>query len=297
MKKKIIGTGLTGLVGSRIVELLAGQYDFVNLSLSSGTDILDSAALEKAFEENPGAETVLHLAAFTDTNAAWEQRGDKTGLCYRINVEGTRNVASLCQKYGKHLVYFSTDFVFDGEKEAPYIEEDIPHPIEWYGETKYWGEEEVKKSAASFTILRIAYPFRAKFEKKKDLIRKIIDGFKNNSLYPMFSDQITTPTFIDDIALGVKYFLEEKTPGIFHLVASSFQSPYQMSLEIAQVFGFDQGLVRKGSLAEYLQSQPPGSRPWQRKLAISNAKVTKLGIKMKTLKEALLEVKKQIKKQ
>jgi len=76
-KVKIIGTGLSGLVGSRITELLKNKYNFVDFSLDSGVDILNDKALKEAFNKNKEAEAVLHLAAFTDTSAAWQERGDK----------------------------------------------------------------------------------------------------------------------------------------------------------------------------------------------------------------------------
>lgn len=292
--QKIIGTGLSGLVGSRVTELLSNDFEFVDFSIDTGVDILDNQKLSDAFEKNNDATSVIHMAAFTDTNAAWNQKGDKTGLCYRLNVEGTQNILNLCQKYNKHLIYISTDFVFDGNKEGAYTEEDTPNPIEWYGETKYLGEKVILDSGYPVTIIRIAFPYRANFEPKKDIIRKIIANLQTGVVCNMFGDQITTTTFIDDIALGIKYFLDNKTPGIYHLVGSSSQSPYEMSLKVAEVFGLDKNLVNKTSLDEFIKSQPEGSRPWQKNLALSNQKVTDLGIKMKTLEEGLIEMKKQI---
>ncbi len=313
MRKKVIGTGLSGLVGSRIKELLINEFDFIDFSLATGVDILDFNSLESAFQKYPQAETVLHLVAFTDTKAAWEQRGDKKGLCYSLNVNGTQNVVDLSHRYKKYLIYFSTDFVFSGEKEGVYTEEDKQDPIDWYGYTKYLGEIIVQKSKLAAAIVRIAFPFRAKFEPKKDLVRKIIDGFKNQKLWPMFTDQIITPTFIDDIALAMKYFITQKPKGIFHLVGSSFESPYKIALKIAEVFGFNdvipassppqdqreylrgenRNLIKKISLEEYHKNLPIGSRRWQKNLSLSNQKVIALGIKMKTFSESLLEFKKQ----
>jgi dTDP-4-dehydrorhamnose reductase len=155
------------------------------------------------------------------------------------------------------------------------------------------GEVEVQEGSPTAAITRIAFPFRAEFEAKKDIVRKIIDGLKNRSLYPMFADQITTPTFIDDIALAMEYFITKRPQGVFHLVASSFQSPYELALMIAEVFGFDKRLVKTGSLEKYQKGLPPGSRPWQKNLGLSNQKLTNIGVKMRNLKGALLEVKAQ----
>jgi len=295
MKQKIIGTGLSGLVGSRIVELLKDKYEFIDFSLDSGVNVLDKENLATVFEKHKDAVAVLHLAAFTDTNAAWEQRGDKTGVCYQLNVVGTQNILDLAQKYNQYLIYISTDFVFDGSKTTPYLETDIPNPIEWYGETKYLGEKLIQDSGYSnYNISRITYPYRANFDAKIDIIRKVLAKLKNGEEVKMFSDQTCTYTFIDDIATSLGYFLENKNTGIYHLVGSSSHSPYEMAKLVASIFGFDQNIIKSSSLNDYVKSQPEGSRPWQKTLITSNQKVTSLGIKFNTLSEGLDEIKKQI---
>ena len=290
MKKKILGTGLIGLVGSRIVELLKDQFDFEDLAFEEGFDITKRETIEKKIADS-SAETLIHLAAFTDVNAAWKEKGNKEGICYQVNVLGTKNIADLCQKYNKQLIHFSTDFVFGGKKEGFYTEEDIPDPIEWYGETKYLAEKEVKNSGCQYCIVRISFPFRSKFPAKPDLVRKIIDGLKNNTLYPQFSDQIITPTFIDDIAFGIGKIIEKKAEGIFHLTGSSFISPFELAQKIADTFGFDKNLVKESSLSEYLRINPH-SRPYQKNLSLSNQKARLiLGIEMRTLDQALSVIK------
>jgi len=294
MKPKILATGLTGMVGSRIEELLSGHFEFIPLKLPE-FDLLKVESLEKAFRRSPQAQTVLHLAAFTDVAAAWQERGDKQGRCYQTNVIGTGNLANLCAKYRKYLIYISTDYVFNGRKKTAYTEADQPGPIEWYGQTKFWAEEAVKKNLTDFSIVRIAFPFRADFEPKLDIIRKIIKGLKEGNLPPMFTDQQTNPTFIDDIAWGLAKFFDRQPRGIFHLVASSFQSPYEMAMQIAGIFGYDCDLVKKGSLVEFEKKLSPQDRPWHKNLGLSNEKVTsELGIKMKTLGEGLKEMEKQL---
>ncbi len=292
--KKVLGTGLSGLVGTKIVELLKKNFEFQNLDLTTGIDITKKKQLEKEISSSQ-TDTLVHLAAFTDVNQAWEQRNNKKGICYQVNVIGTRHLTELCQQYNKYLIYFSTDFVFDGKRKTPYKEIDKPHPIEWYGQTKYWAEEEIKKAIDNFCILRIAFPYRAKFQPKVDLIRKMIKSFEQKNLYPMFTDQITTPTFIDDIVYGLEKVIEVKPKGIFHLVASSFQSPYDLAIEIADVFGFDKKLVKKGSLAEYQKKQSSSSRLWHQYLGLSNKKIKQeLGIEMSTLRKGLEKMKAQL---
>ena len=292
--KKIIGTGLSGLVGSRVTELLKDKFEFVDFSLDSGVDLLNKDSLTAAFEKNLDADIVLHMAAFTDTNAAWLQKDDKTGICYRLNVDGTQNIIDLCQKHNKYLIYISTDFVFDGTKTTPYTEEDQPNPIEWYGETKYLGEKLIIDQKVNAAIVRITYPYRANFEAKPDIVKKVLTKLKNGEVVKMFSDQTCTYTFIDDIAYGLEYFFNQKTNGTFHLVGSSSHSPYEMSKLVAKAFGFDENLVQASSLEEFVKSQPEGSRPWQKCLITSNQKAVSLGIKLRTLEEGLEEIKRQL---
>jgi len=293
MRVKVLGTGLSGLVGSRIVELLKNEFEFDDLSFEKGFDITRPETIETKIALSD-ASSLLHLAAFTDVGGAWREKGDKKGNCYKINVFGTANIARLCKKYKKYLIHFSTDFVFDGEKDEPYLEEDKPNPIDWYGQTKLWSEEEVKNSGARFSIIRIAFPFRAGYVLKKDLVQKLIDGFKSGNLYPQFADEIITPTFVDDIALGVKTFLDKKPEGIFHLTGSSFVSPYELAKKVASVFGFDETLVKKGSLYEYLKNNPE-SRPYPKCLKISTQKIKKeLNIETKKIDEAILILKSQM---
>lgn len=109
---KILGTGLNGLVGSRIVELLKDKYEFENLSLSTGVDITDrNIVLEKI--KSSDAEVVLHLAAKTDVDGCELDKplGEK-GEAWKINVKGTQNIADGCLKFNKKLIYISTDFAF-----------------------------------------------------------------------------------------------------------------------------------------------------------------------------------------
>lgn len=289
-KPELIGTGLSGLVGSRIVEIL-NDYSFRNLDLTTGVDITDPQAVKNALEQAPG-EVLLHCAAFTDVDAAYQQRGKKRGQCFRINVLGTRNLARQCARLGKYLIHISTDFVFDGEKTSPYTEVDQPHPIEWYGQTKLLAEQEVQKSAVYSAIVRIAFPFRASYPPKRDVVRTIMNKLEKGSLYPMFADQIITPTFIDDIAKALKVFIRKRPRGIYHVVGASHISPYELAKKINRIFGFGFGDIKKGSLEEYLKTS---RRPYQKRLALSNRKAAReLGIKMGSIDRALREIRSQL---
>lgn len=290
-RSNIIGTGLSGLVGSRIAELLGPRYAMTNLDLTTGVDITNRLHVKKAMEQASG-EVVVHLAAFTDVDAAHRQKGDKNGLCYTINVLGTRHVAQYCSTHSKYLIHISTDSVFSGEKKTPYTEEDSPRPIEWYGQTKLWAEHEVEKAGGKHAILRIAFPFRAHYPQKLDLVRTIYEKLKAGTLYPMFADQLITPTFIDDITKAIDVFIQKRPLGIYHIVGSSALSPYTLAKKIAKTFDLDGKKVKKGSLAKFLKT---AKRPYQKRLALSNRKAKReLGITMSTISKALRKMEGQI---
>lgn len=261
------------------------------MDLTVGVDITKPELIEK-FISDHSAKVLVHFAAFTDVNKAFEQTDDKAGICYRVNVDGTQNIVDLCKTRDIHLIHISTDFVFSGEQEEPYTEESPRSPIEWYGQTKAMAEELVENSGVDYTIVRLAYPFRANFPDKPDLIANIRKGLEDGTLYPQFSDMTITPTYIDDIATGLEAMISRNPSGIFHLVGSSWVSPYQLAKKVASTFNFDPKIVKKGSLTEYLKS---ANRPYARTVKLSNDKAKReLGLTLKTIDEALLDITNQL---
>src|SRR5438132_277690 len=114
---KILGTGLQGLIGSRIVELLSSSYTFENISRTTGVDISDNAQVTKAIEQS-NAEIILHLAAKSDVDGCEKDKSlGIRGEAWQINVKGTENIAMACERLGKKLIFVSTDFVFNGQKD------------------------------------------------------------------------------------------------------------------------------------------------------------------------------------
>lgn len=266
----ILGTGLSGMVGSKFVELYQDKYDFFNLDLSVGVDITDESSVKKAFEQSP-AQHVIHFAAFTDVTAAHEQNGDKNGSVYKVNVLGTRNVAQAAKDFNKHLIHISTDFVFDGEKEGLYVETDPVHPIEWYGQTKAWAEEEVVHSGASAVILRIAYPYRQDDFPKLDLLHRIKKQLEEGTLPPMFTDHTFTPTKVEELAKTLDFALQHNLEGLFHASTDPKISDYEFALNVQAQFGL-KSEVKPGSLTEYLKT---ATRPYQKNTAMSIEKLRK----------------------
>jgi len=290
-KTPLIVTGLSGLIGSRFAELYGHKFEFTNLDLTNGIDITDSAKVMAAVAGS-AADIILHLAAFTDVEAAAKQDGDKSGLAYRVNVLGTQNLVKATQKHNKYLVHISTDFVFDGTKKKPYTEEDQPKPIEWYGQTKAMAEAEVQKlDKRNWSIIRTASPFRANFPDKPDLVRKIISGLEKNNLPPMFTDHFMTPTFVDDLCKVFFMFTLKRPKGIWHATGSSHVTDFELAELVKSTFNL-KGSIKSGSVEDYLKKS---HRPYHKSLIMSNKKLQEeLGNPMLPVASALMIMKTQM---
>lgn len=301
----ILGTGLTGLVGSRITQLLAVQHSFTPISRLTGIDITNFDQVQNAIVSSD-ASVVLHLAAKTDVDGCEldiekdkelksllkeQQTWEGKDTAWAVNVVGTENIIAACEKTKKHLIYISTDFIFDGDSpsEEGYDEEATGSPVNWYGETKYQAELRVGESTCPWTIIRLAYPYRSSFT-KKEFLRVIMDRLKNNLPVQAITDHLMTPTFIDDFAFALDTVVSQHATGIFHGVGSQFLSPHEVATQIAHIYGYDQTLITKTTRAEYFKNK--AKRPF--KSILKNAKIEKLGIKMHTFEEGLEIVKKQI---
>lgn len=285
---KILGTGLTGLVGSRIVELLSDKYEFENISRSTGVDIANKDdVLEKI--KSSDAPIILHLAAKTDVDGCEKEKFlGKKSEAWKINVEGTRNVAQACEQTNKKVIYISTDFVFDGAKKV-YFEDDAPNPINWYAQTKCEGEKIIQNLKIPWIIIRTAYPYRANFA-KLDFFRTILNRLRKGEAVVAITDHIFTPTFIDDIALAIDALIRNNSEGIFNVVGSQSLSPYEAANLIAREFSLNPSKIAKTIRAEFFKDR--ANRPFQ--LALKNDKITKLGVKMRTFEEGLREIKLQL---
>lgn len=282
--QKILGTGLTGLLGSRIIQILP-QFEFISISRTSGVDITDPSSLENALSGFDG-KFVLHMAAKTDVDGCEQDRNmGEDGDAWKINVEGTQNIAKICKKYDKKIIYISTDFVFDGEKPFGefYVQRDTPNPINWYGETKYEGEKRVVESGVENIIMRIAYPYGISKAPKKDFVRIIAARLLEGKPVAGVTDHVMCPTFIDDIANALDVVVGNDASGLFHVVGNTPISPYEAVLKIAEKIGVDRSVIGKTTRAEYFKDK--ALRPFN--LYLKNDKINSSSIETRSFDEGI----------
>ena len=242
---KVAITGASGLIGSRVIELLKKDFIFLPLK-STDIDITNRLLVEQRLS-SLDFDLLLHLAAYTNVDEAVKNKE----LAYKVNVEGTNNLFQAVNNLGKKFIYISTDHVFSGQN-PPYTEDSQPDPINYYGWTKYKGEEIVKGKAM---IIRTSYPYRQKFAKKKDFVRVIRERLETNMEVTMATDCQITPTFIDDFVFGLAYLLKNFQINIYHLVGSESLSPFTSGKKIASKFGLNDKLIKPITYEAYFSSR------------------------------------------
>lgn len=285
----LLTTGLKGLIGSKLFDTFNDRYQFESLDVSDPdqpVDITDAEQVMAAFQRS-AAPAVVHFAAFTNVNAAWEQKDQVDGPAYQINVVGTENVIKAAEATHKHIIHISTAYVFDGDKVTPYTEADEPQAIEWYGQTKLLAEQRVQAAQTPWTILRIDQPFRSDEFTRPDIVRRIIFGLTTDTLYPQFTNHFFGPTYIDDFVKVIDWVLRTGQTGLFHATNGEQWSDFDFATLINEThqIGAD---IKTGDLNEYLKTV---QRPYQRNTALDNSKlVALLDFKLHTIREAIAQV-------
>ncbi len=250
MKQKLLIFGGAGLVGSKFISLFQNKYDIISPEIDD-LDILNKDSLFSFVKSQP-AEMVINYAAFTNVDKAEEEKGDESGLVYRLNALAVKDLCEICYEVKKHFIHYSTDYVFDGTKNnEPYREEDRQNPVDWYGETKYFGEKFILGSKGKTTIIRISMPFSSKYDLKQDIVRFFLSELTLGKEITAIDDQIVTPVLVDDVANALDKIIESQTTGIFHTVSSSSTTPFDLAKIIAGKFGFDKNLVKPIKLQDY----------------------------------------------
>lgn len=257
--KKIFITGSDGLIGSRFLELLPEKYITLTPEIDD-LDITDKKALRKfILKENP--DVIVHFAAYTNVGEAENQRGDKKGLCWRINVEGTKNLVNLINPKTTHFIHISTDYVFSGakDKKGPYSErqkaETDRNKLTWYGYTKAEAERVVlKKLGKKATIVRMLYPVRAKYDKKSDYLRWPLELFDKGKLYPMFSNQQVSITYIDEAAQVLTKIIKNNLKGVYHASSKDTGTPLKLVSYLIKRARGRKNVVKSQTLEEFIKN-------------------------------------------
>ncbi|MEO0101897.1 MAG: dTDP-4-dehydrorhamnose reductase [candidate division WOR-3 bacterium] len=224
---KVLVTGAKGMLGRELVLYLK-EKDFLVIGWDLPEwDIRKREVTEKLIEERP--EGIVHLAAFTDVDGAEVKRKE----AYETNFLGTANLVAAAERIGAKFLYLSTDYVFDGKKTTPYSEEDVPNPLNYYGETKYLGEMVVKR-LERFFILRTAWLYS---REGRNFVNTIKEKMARGEEIRVVDDQIGSPTYTKDLLEPIFDLLQSEAYGIYHITNSGFCSWFQFACEIGRILG------------------------------------------------------------
>jgi len=311
-KRKVLITGSSGMLGVDLCQDLGGDYEIYGMDNRSRAGISRNhgrAHLSVPYKSTPAAQKffkcditngnevlsvlskirpdiVIHTAAWTDVDGCELDKNK----AYEINSEGTENVAIACEENGAMLVYLSTDFVFDGKKRRAYKETDKARPINIYGDSKFLGEETIRRIWPKHFILRTSWLYG---RNGKNFVDTIIEKAAGEKELKIVDDQVGSPTYTKDLAKAIHellnkiftgYGLRVTGYGIYHISNSGSTSWYEYAKAILKLAGSDTKVIPISSK----ELDRPAKRPAMS--VLDNSKFEKFtGYAMRNWKEALKE--------
>lgn len=219
---KILVTGVKGQLGYDIVnECHKRGIEAVGVDVGD-MDITDAKQVEAVITDEYDA--VIHCAGWT----AVDKAEDEVEMCRKVNKNGTENIANICQQLDIPLMYFSTDYVFDGLGDKPWHEYDERKPLNVYGQTKYEGELAVEKLPKYF-IVRISWVFGVN---GNNFIKTMLRLGKERGEVSVVDDQIGSPTYTYDLAKLCVDMIQTQEYGVYHATNEGICSWYEFACEI-----------------------------------------------------------------
>lgn len=263
---KILVTGVKGQLGYDVVQ--EGESRGLDMF---GTDVdnmdITNAGQVKQVIEAYKPDAVIHCAAYTAVDAA----EDNQELCRKINVDGTRNIAEVCKDMDIPMMYFSTDYIFNGQGENFWKEDDPKKPLNVYGQTKYEGELAVQELVEKYFILRISWVFGVN---GNNFIKTMLRVGPQRGEVGVVADQIGSPTYTYDLAKLVIDMIQTDKYGAYHVTNEGICSWYEFACAIFKQAGLNVK-VNPLTTAEY---PAKAARPFNSRM--SKDKLINAGFKM-----------------
>lgn len=232
----ILITGANGQLGydfQRLFDELKEEY------IATDRDELDITDIEKVreFVKDKNIALIINCAAYNNVDKA----EDEPELCKKLNTYAPKDLAIVAKEIGAEYITYSTDFVFDGEKKAPYTEEDIPNPLSIYGKSKYKGEKEVFKVKPNSFVVRTSWVFGIA---NNNFNKQVINWSKSKDELSIVDDQISSPTYSKDLAYYSWELIKTKKYGLYHLSNDGEASKYDQGKYVLGKIGWQGKLNR-----------------------------------------------------
>ena len=251
--KRILLTGSNGLLGNKIVNLLA-ERDHVRLMATSRginrhplqegyeyepldlTDHVKMAQLIRDFQP----DDIIHGAAMTQVDVCEEDKE----MCDAVNVESVRKLTELASELGSRLTYISTDFIFDGTA-GPYKETDTPNPVNYYGHSKLKAEQIVQASGNPYAILRTILLYGITRDmSRSNIVLWVRKKLMSGESIRVVDDQYRCPTLVEDLAQACVSTVMKQATGIYHISGAEMMSIIELARTVADFWKLDGELIQ-----------------------------------------------------
>ena len=226
---KVLVTGAAGQLGQDVMTALAARgHEAIGIDRAEA-DITDEAQVTEVITAAK-PDAVIHCAAYTAVDRAEEE----TALCTRINVDGTRFIARAAQRCGAKLVYISTDYVFDGSGDTPFLPTDATGPLNVYGQTKLQGEKAARAECTRTFVVRTSWVFGAHGNNFVKTMRRL--GTERETV-SVVCDEVGAPTYTPDLAALLCEMIESEAYGIYHATNEGVCTRNELAQAVMETFG------------------------------------------------------------
>ena len=222
---KILILGYKGMLGNDLVLRFIDSHDVIGRDIED-FDIASASACEQIISDAE-PDIVINAAAYTDVDGCESNKE----MCCSVNAEGVKNIAMICKGRGIKVVHFSTDYVFNGKKGSPYLEDDLCDPINVYGWSKLAGEQYLQQYSNNFLLIRSSWLYG---RNGKNFVKTIIEKARTEKNLKVVDDQVGSPTFTWDLASAVQLLVEGQYTGIFHITNRGNCSWYEFAQRIVK---------------------------------------------------------------
>lgn len=227
-RQKVLVTGARGMLGWALTKELNPEYQLVGMDIEDA-DITDENQIkEEIFSIKPNI--IIHTAAYTEVDNCEKNKE----LTFRVNAKGAENTANACKLCQAKLIYISTDFVFDGNKNVPYAEQDTPNPINIYGRSKLEGERYIQSILPNHLIIRTAWLYGQHGRNFVDRISELADTEQE---LKVVNDQTGSPTYTIDLAKAIGLLIKKDPIGIINITNTGSCTWYEFAIKILSIKG------------------------------------------------------------
>lgn len=226
---KILVTGYTGQLGYDVVQNgLERGFEMIGVG-SKDLNITDERLVDQ-YVKSLRPDAIIHCGAYTAVDKAEDDKEN----CWKVNVEGTRYLAKAAQEINAKFMYISTDYVFDGLGDKPFVETDPPNPVGYYGLTKYEGEKIVQSHLTEWFIVRISWVFGIN---GNNFVKTMLRLAEHYDEINVVADQVGSPTYTFHAARLVIDMIQTDKYGIYHATNEGFCSWAEFAKEIFRITG------------------------------------------------------------